>query len=142
MINRELLKADSKGLLKLPTDKVLVEDPEFRKYVILYAKVQQFRLQKVLHFYIKIDSHTLVQKKKNDSHSHHSRLLIIHNSQMRQDEEAFFKDYAASHKRLSELGFIPPSSLRSALRKTVMSVVVATTVVILSYLYEINRREP
>ncbi|KAL8532094.1 hypothetical protein ACS0TY_008636 [Phlomoides rotata] len=34
----ELLKADSKGLLKLPTDKVLVEDPEFRKYVILYAK--------------------------------------------------------------------------------------------------------
>lgn len=43
MINRELLKADSKGLLKLPTDKVLVEDPEFRKYVILYAKVHQLK---------------------------------------------------------------------------------------------------
>ncbi|KAL8532092.1 hypothetical protein ACS0TY_008634 [Phlomoides rotata] len=92
----ELLKADSNGLLKLPTDKVLVEDPEFRKYVILYAK----------------------------------------------DEEAFFKDYSASHRRLSELGFTPPSSLRSALRKTVMTVAVAATVVILSYLYEIKRREP
>ena len=38
-MDRELLKGDSKGLLKLPTDKVLVEDPEFRKYVILYAEV-------------------------------------------------------------------------------------------------------
>lgn len=38
VINRELLKGDSKGLLKLPTDKVLVEDTEFRKYVNLYAK--------------------------------------------------------------------------------------------------------
>lgn len=36
---RELLKSDSKGLLKLPTDKVLVEDPEFRRYVELYAEV-------------------------------------------------------------------------------------------------------
>lgn len=36
---RELLKGDSKGLLKLPTDKVLVEDPKFGRYVELYAKV-------------------------------------------------------------------------------------------------------
>lgn len=40
--NSELLKGDSKGLLKLPTDKVLVEDPEFRKYVILYAEVRTY----------------------------------------------------------------------------------------------------
>ncbi|XP_030535913.1 L-ascorbate peroxidase 3 [Rhodamnia argentea] len=61
----ELLKGDSTGLLKLPTDRVLVEDPEFRHYVELYAK----------------------------------------------DEEAFFKDYAVSHKKLSELGFFALASL-------------------------------
>jgi hypothetical protein len=38
----ELLKGDSEGLLKLPTDKVLVEDPEFRQYVELYAKVHSY----------------------------------------------------------------------------------------------------
>lgn len=91
----ELLKGDSKGLLKLATDKVVVEDPEFRKYVILYAE----------------------------------------------DEEAFFKDYAASHKRLSELGFTPPSSLRLALKKTMIAAAVAATVVLLSYFYETNKRE-
>ncbi|KAG2694170.1 hypothetical protein I3760_08G129100 [Carya illinoinensis] len=37
----ELLKGDSKGLLKLPTDKVLVEDPEFRRYVELYAEIMR-----------------------------------------------------------------------------------------------------
>lgn len=36
---RELLNGESEGLLKLPTDAALVEDPEFRKYVDLYAKV-------------------------------------------------------------------------------------------------------
>ncbi|PIN09512.1 L-ascorbate peroxidase [Handroanthus impetiginosus] len=91
----ELLRGDSEGLLKLRTDKVLVEDPEFRKYVVLYAK----------------------------------------------DEEAFFKDYATSHKKLSELGFTSPSFLRSALKKMMISVAVAATVVILSYLYQITRRE-
>ncbi|XP_027360368.1 L-ascorbate peroxidase 3-like [Abrus precatorius] len=34
----ELLKGESKDLLKLPTDKALMEDPGFRKYVELYAK--------------------------------------------------------------------------------------------------------
>lgn len=36
---RELLNGESDGLLKLPTDLALVEDPEFRKFVDLYAKV-------------------------------------------------------------------------------------------------------
>jgi hypothetical protein len=33
------LKGESEGLLKLPTDKALLDDPEFRRYVDLYAKV-------------------------------------------------------------------------------------------------------
>jgi len=33
------MKLESKDLLKLPTDKALVDDPAFRKYVELYAKV-------------------------------------------------------------------------------------------------------
>ncbi|KAI5683993.1 hypothetical protein M9H77_05221 [Catharanthus roseus] len=100
----ELLKGDSEGLLKLPTDKVLVEDPEFRKYVELYA----------------------------------------------QDEEAFFRDYAASHKKLSELGFTPPSSSScfkstidnsKVLAQSAFGVAVAAAVVIFGYIYEINRRK-
>ena len=35
----ELLKGETEGLLKLPTDKALVKDPEFRRYIEIYAKV-------------------------------------------------------------------------------------------------------
>ncbi|KMT09581.1 hypothetical protein BVRB_6g130370 [Beta vulgaris subsp. vulgaris] len=35
----ELRKGDSPGLVKFPTDKVLADDPSFRQYVQLYAKV-------------------------------------------------------------------------------------------------------
>ncbi|XP_021759552.1 L-ascorbate peroxidase 3-like [Chenopodium quinoa] len=59
-----LRKEDKPGLVKFPTDKVLVEDPAFSKYVQLYAK----------------------------------------------DEQAFFAHYAESHKKMSELGFHPPST--------------------------------
>lgn len=38
-ILRELLKGESEGLLKLPTDNALLEDPAFQNYVELYAKV-------------------------------------------------------------------------------------------------------
>lgn len=34
----ELLKGDSPGLVKFPTDKVLLQDPSFKNYVKLYAK--------------------------------------------------------------------------------------------------------
>ncbi|KAI8002553.1 putative tRNA N6-adenosine threonylcarbamoyltransferase [Camellia lanceoleosa] len=34
----ELLKGESERLLQLPTDKALLDDPEFRRYVELYAK--------------------------------------------------------------------------------------------------------
>ncbi|XWS45566.1 hypothetical protein CRYUN_Cryun15aG0147600 [Craigia yunnanensis] len=87
---KELLKNESSDLLKLPTDKALVDDPKFRRYVELYAK----------------------------------------------DEDAFFRDYAASHKKLSELGFI--SSSRLALNVAVG--VVAAAVAILSYYYEVHKK--
>ncbi|KAL1833269.1 hypothetical protein DCAR_0103346 [Daucus carota subsp. sativus] len=95
----ELLKGESEGLLKLPTDLALLEDPEFRHYVELYAK----------------------------------------------DEDAFFKDYALSHKKLSELGFTPSSGSKASakdgavLAQSAVGVVVAAAVVILSYLYEVRK---
>ncbi|KAJ0097502.1 hypothetical protein Patl1_29110 [Pistacia atlantica] len=100
-VSRELLKGNSEELLQLPTDKALLEDPEFRRYVELYAK----------------------------------------------DEDAFFADYAVSHKKLSELGFNPsPLGSKGAVKNcTVLAqgavgVAVAAAVVIFSYFYEVHRR--
>ncbi|KAF3796444.1 L-ascorbate peroxidase 3 [Nymphaea thermarum] len=94
----ELLKGQSEGLLQLPSDKALLDDPNFRPFVELYAK----------------------------------------------DEELFFKDYAESHKKLSELGFRPPGSrpVKSAtiLAQSAVGVAVAAAVVILSYMYEVRRK--
>lgn len=97
----ELLQGEAEGLLKLPTDKALLEDPVFRKYVELYAK----------------------------------------------DEDAFFRDYAISHKKLSELGFTPSSSgskldakTSTILAQSAVGVVVAAAVVAMSYFYEVHRR--
>lgn len=96
----ELLKGESEGLLKLPSDTALLDDPEFRKFVELYAK----------------------------------------------DEEAFFKDFAGSHKKLSELGFTSSSSSKiipkdsTILAQGAVGVAVAAAVVILGYLYEARKR--
>ncbi|KAL4569048.1 hypothetical protein LXL04_024675 [Taraxacum kok-saghyz] len=91
----ELLKGDdSDGLLKLPTDIALLDDPNFRTYVELYAK----------------------------------------------DEDVFFKDYAESHKKLSELGFTPPLTMTALFAQSAAGIAVAATVVILSYFYEISRK--
>ncbi|KAL9267458.1 L-ascorbate peroxidase 3-like protein [Drosera capensis] len=95
----ELLKGESEGLLQLPTDKALLEDPAFRPFVELYAK----------------------------------------------DEEAFFKDYAASHKKLSELGFTPtpPKPVvkdATLLAQSAVGVAVAAGVAIISYLYEVRKK--
>ncbi|KAK3412688.1 L-ascorbate peroxidase 3 [Eucalyptus grandis] len=96
----ELLKGESEGLLKLPTDKALLEDPAFRPYVELYAK----------------------------------------------DEDAFFRDYVISHKKLSELGFTPSSSGSktvangAVLAQGAVGVAVAAAVVILSYFYEVRKK--
>ncbi|TVU04645.1 hypothetical protein EJB05_47771 [Eragrostis curvula] len=97
----EMLKGESEGLLQLPTDKALLTDPEFRRYVELYAK----------------------------------------------DEDAFFKDYAESHKKLSELGFIrssgpakPELPTGVVLAQSAIGVAVAAAVVIVGYLYEASRK--
>lgn len=55
----ELFSGEKEGLLQLPSDKALIEDPKLRPFAELYA----------------------------------------------QDEDAFFKDYAEAHMKLSELGF-------------------------------------
>ncbi|TQD76761.1 hypothetical protein C1H46_037712 [Malus baccata] len=79
----DLLKGETEGLLQLPTDKALVEDPVFRRYVELYAR----------------------------------------------DNDAFFRDYAVSHKKLSELGFNPPSPRpKVVLTLTIAAAVVAALV--------------
>ncbi|CAK9320765.1 unnamed protein product [Citrullus colocynthis] len=91
----ELLKNDSRSkeqLLKLPTDKALVEDPRFSQYVKAYAK----------------------------------------------DEDKFFEDYAASHKKLSELGFTKPStglksSASSSWANKILVAAIVAVVAILSY---------
>lgn len=62
-----------------------------------------------------------------------------------QDEEAFFKDYAISHKKLSELGFSPRSSSSKlkdgvVLAQGAVGVAVAAAVVVLSYIYEVRKR--
>ena len=66
-----------------------------------------------------------------------------------QDEEAFFRDYAESHKKLSELGFTPPCSAasctsrrkpKSLLMQTAAGVAVAAAVVAWAYLCESNKR--
>ncbi|KAF3957025.1 hypothetical protein CMV_017920 [Castanea mollissima] len=97
----ELLNGESEGLLQLPTDKALLDDPEFRPYVELYAK----------------------------------------------DEDAFFRDYAESHKKLSELGFTPRSFGSKVIAKdstvlvqSAVGVAVAAAVVVLSYFYEIRKK--
>ncbi|KAG6603899.1 L-ascorbate peroxidase 3, partial [Cucurbita argyrosperma subsp. sororia] len=53
-----------------------------------------------------------------------------------EDEEKFFKDYAASHKKLSELGFVSPPTLNDSASSWTNRIVVATivaAVAILSY---------
>ncbi|KAJ3692800.1 hypothetical protein LUZ60_011895 [Juncus effusus] len=101
----ELLKGEAEGLLKLPTDRALLDDPKFRHYVELYAK----------------------------------------------DEELFFKDYAESHKKLSELGFTARTGTGSGtgsctdvkagtiLAQSAVGVAVAAAVVVLSYFYEVSK---
>lgn len=61
-----------------------------------------------------------------------------------QDEDAFFRDYAESHKKLSELGFTPGVKTAvkdgTILAQSAFGVAVAAAVVILGYLYEARKR--
>lgn len=54
------MNGESEGLLQLPTDKALLDDPEFRRYVELYAKVtwayfSQMSNTKLVHSVIRYD---------------------------------------------------------------------------------------
>ncbi|EPS74288.1 peroxisomal ascorbate peroxidase, partial [Genlisea aurea] len=94
---QELLKGETtEGLLKLPSDLALLEDPELRRYVELYAK----------------------------------------------DEEVFFRDYAESHKKLSELGFTPGVVVRdgTVIAQGAVGIAVAAAVVVSSYLFEARKK--
>lgn len=103
---KELLKNEAAGLLKLPSDTALVEDPAFRPFVELYA----------------------------------------------QDERAFFRDYAAAHKKMSELGCkdtspafwggkaaarsVESDGLYALLGQAAVGVAVTTAVVLIAYFKE------
>jgi L-ascorbate peroxidase len=80
--DRELLSGDKDGLLQLPSDKALLSDPSFRPLVDKYAAVCPFFLTGGR---VKLD-------------------LGFNLELMRQDEDAFFADYAEAHLKLSELG--------------------------------------
>lgn len=59
-----------------------------------------------------------------------------------QDEDAFFTDYAAAHKKLSELGFTPAfKAAKFTLRaQSAVGVAIVAAMVILSYYYEVHKR--
>lgn len=73
-------------------------------------------------------------------------LAVDKSSVLWQDEDAFFRDYAESHKKLSELGFNPNSSAGKAvadstiLAQSAFGVAVAAAVVAFGYFYEIRKR--
>ncbi|XP_010446847.1 PREDICTED: L-ascorbate peroxidase 5, peroxisomal [Camelina sativa] len=56
------------------------------------------------------------------------------------DEDMFFKAYAISHKKLSELGFSPPRKFAPAVTQQTLGIAVAAAVVIFTICYEASRR--
>lgn len=71
-------------------------------------------------------------------------MLFIFTLFLWQDEDAFFRDYAQSHKKLSELGFTPGSKAKIndgiVLAQSAVGLAVTAAVVILGYLYEVRRK--
>ena len=60
-----------------------------------------------------------------------------------QDEDAFFIDYAASHKRLSELGFLaPPCSAGKRLSRVTQSAVGIAVVISVAILVAVFLKVP
>jgi hypothetical protein len=47
--NRELLSGEKEGLIQLPSDKALLEDPVFRPLVEKYAVVSVYVLQSLIY---------------------------------------------------------------------------------------------
>ncbi|KAM7259047.1 hypothetical protein ACFE04_014788 [Oxalis oulophora] len=139
----ELLKGESEGLLKLSTDKALLDDSDFRKFVELYAKIvyqrTMFEGLSFLEYELAISIKPLDPCLSCIPWPEQGVPFIT------TDEDAFFKDYAESHKKLSELGFIQKSSKyvpsdSLVLAQSAAGVVVAAAVVILSYVYESRKK--
>lgn len=57
-----------------------------------------------------------------------------------QDEDAYFRDYAVSHKKLSELGFITPPPKVSRTLARVLWHAITVAVVILSLFFAFSKR--
>uniref|UniRef100_A0A1J3CSR5 L-ascorbate peroxidase n=1 Tax=Noccaea caerulescens TaxID=107243 RepID=A0A1J3CSR5_NOCCA len=56
------------------------------------------------------------------------------------DEDVFLRDYAISHKKLSELGFTPPRKIPSAVAQQTIGITVAAAIVIFTICYEASKR--
>ncbi|KAH9671881.1 L-ascorbate peroxidase 2 [Citrus sinensis] len=88
---KELLSGEKEGLLQLPSDKALLEDPVFRPLVEKYAAVSTWP-------YFYIDFIYGIGRNVYETYCVVVTLL--------QDEDAVFADYAEAHLKLSELGLV------------------------------------
>lgn len=86
-----MLSGEKEGLLQLPSDKALLEDPVFRPLVEKYAAVSIWP-------YFYIDFIYGISRNAYETYCVVVTLL--------QDEDAFFADYAEAHLKLSELGLV------------------------------------
>lgn len=112
-ICRILLEGEKDGLLMLPSDKALLDEPKTRALVELYAKVpfcpilnfdNDFDriISTIQHNTTQLDLFTKIQPEYPYSDCLAS--VLIQCGVMIQDEDKFFEDYAVSHMKLSELG--------------------------------------
>lgn len=85
---RELLNGESRGLLKLPTDKALMEDPMFRSYVELYARVNWLKLVLII-----LPQH---MSQINTSHMYMSRIRM-HSLGIMQNHTRNYQNLALKH---------------------------------------------
>lgn len=93
-----MLSGEKEGLIQLPSDKALLEDPVTRELVELYAKVS---------WAPSLFSHNLNHCGCIDGSWSGTCSFIKHlvNLFLLQDEDKFFEDYTISHLKLSELGY-------------------------------------
>ncbi|XP_009796806.1 L-ascorbate peroxidase 3 [Nicotiana tabacum] len=108
----KLLKQDS-GLLQLPSDKALLEDPKFHSYVLLYEKDQKAFFRDY-----------------EESHKKLSELGLPHSS--------FFRSTLEKGRSALEKGTLAVKNTPVAQRA--VGVAVAAAVVIFSFFYLIHRR--
>lgn len=86
-----MLSGEKEGLLQLPSDKALLEDPVFRPLVEKYAAVST-RPYFYIDFIYGIGCNV-----------YETYCVVV---TLLQDEDAVFADYAEAHLKLSELGLV------------------------------------